>query len=65
MTIIKTELIDSYIAENKLSKTEFCRRCKIGTKTLKKIYDNNDNFEIIALFKIARVLAIRICDLFY
>lgn len=64
MTMIKTEIIEHYITENKISKTEFCKRCRIGTQTLKKIYNNDDNFEIIALFKIARIIGVRICDLF-
>lgn len=64
MSTKKTELIGNYIVENKISKTEFCKRCKIGTQTLKKIYNHNDNYKIIALFKIARLLEIRICDLF-
>lgn len=62
--IIKTELINNYLIENKLSKTAFCKLCKISVSTLNKILANDNNIGTIALFKIARMLNIRICDLF-
>ena len=62
---IKTELIENFIKENNLSKSKFCEMCKISQSTLNKIITNNENFRIIALFKIARVLKIQIYQMFY
>ena len=36
---IKTELIEKYLQDNKLSKTKFCKKCKISPSTLKKLWD--------------------------
>lgn len=61
---IKTELIKNFIKENNLSKSKFCEMCKISQSTLNKIITNNENFRIIALFKIARVLKIQVYQMF-
>ena len=61
---IKTELIENFIKENKLSKSKFCEMCKISQSTLNKIMTSNENFRIIALFKIARVLKIQVFEMF-
>ena len=53
---IKTELIENFIKDNNLSKSKFCEMCKISQSTLNRIMTNSENFRIIALFKIARVL---------
>ena len=62
--LIKTESIEKYLQENKLSKTKFCKICKISPGTFKKIMNNDSNFNLIALFKIARVLKIHVCEIF-
>lgn len=61
---IKTELIENFIKDNNLSKSKFCKMCKISQSTLNKIMTNNENFKIIALFKIARVLKIQVYQMF-
>ena len=61
---IKTEIIKRFIEENKISKTTFCKMCKISPSTLKKIFNKDDNFRIIALFKIARVIKIQVYQMF-
>ena len=38
---IKTEIIEKYMNENKLSKTKFCKMCKISPSTLNKIMTKN------------------------
>ena len=63
--VIKTELIEEYINKNHLSKTAFCKKCKIAPSTLKAILSQSTNVGIVALFKIVRVLNIEICELFY
>lgn len=61
---IKTELIENFIKENNLSKSRFCKMCNISQSTLNKIMNNSENFRIIALFKIARVLKIQVYQMF-
>ena len=61
---IKTELIENFINDNNLSKSKFCKMCKISQSTLNKIMTNSENFKIIALFKIARVLKIQVFEMF-
>ena len=61
---IKTELIETFMKENNLSKSKFCTMCKISQSTLNKIITNSENFKIIALFKIARVLKIQVFEMF-
>ena len=61
---IKTELIENFIKENNLSKSKLCKMCKISQSTLDKIMTSNENFRIIALFKIARVLKIQVYQMF-
>ncbi len=61
---IKTEIIEKFMLENKISKTKFCKMCKISPSTLNKIMTNNDNFGIIALFKIARVIKVQVYQMF-
>ena len=53
---IKVELITNYLKQNKLSKTEFCRRVGISVGVLNKILSNNINFRIDAIWKIAKVI---------
>lgn len=60
--MVKTELIEKYIKENNLSKTKFCKMCKISYGTLKRIL-NNEDFGLIALFKIARVMKLHVHQL--
>ena len=61
---IKTELIENFIKENNLSKSKFCKMCKISQSTLNKIMTNSENLRIVALFKIARVLKIKVYQMF-
>ena len=58
------KLIKNYINENQLTKTEFCKRCKIHISVLNKIFVNQTNFRYIALFKISKELNIHIAKLF-
>lgn len=55
----KTEIIENYLKENKMSKTEFCKLCGISQGTLSRII-NNGNYRIDALFKISRVVKIQV-----
>lgn len=61
--LINIELIRDYIAKNNLSKTKFCRLCKINISTLNRIFSGG-NFNLIAIFKIARVLKVEVYRMF-
>ena len=61
---IKTEIIRTYIARNNLSKSSFCRQCKIGYNTLNKIFNDDERFRITVLLKISKALGIQIQELF-
>lgn len=60
---VKTEKIEEYIKENNLTKREFCKLCKISPSTLNKIL-KTENFNLLSLFKITRVMNINFCDIF-
>ena len=62
--LIKTEIFENYIKEHNLSKTAFCKLCKISPSVLKKIMSNKDNFYIIALFRIAKVIKMEVYQMF-
>ncbi|MDE7454886.1 MAG: helix-turn-helix transcriptional regulator [Clostridia bacterium] len=62
--IIDTNLIEEYMIKNNMSKKEFCARCKISTHTFDKICKQQTDYNIIALFKIARLMNLHIKDLF-
>ena len=61
--LIKTELIENYLKENKLTKAQFCKICNISPSTFKRIMSNG-NFRINALFKVARVIEIKFYQIF-
>lgn len=61
---IKIELIENFIKENNLSNSKFCKICKISQSTLNKIMTKSENFKISPLFKIARVLKIKVYQTF-
>lgn len=61
---INTDLIINYLFLNKLTKSEFCKMCKISYGTLEKVMSKNQNFNISALFKIAKVLNVKIHEIF-
>ena len=62
--LIKTEIFENYIKEHNLSKNKFCKLCKISHSVFKKIMNNQGNFHIIALFKIARVIGIEVYQMY-
>ncbi len=59
----KKEIIENYLKANKISKTKFCKLCGISCYTLEKI-QNNKNYRIGALFKIAKVVKIQVHQMF-
>lgn len=61
---INTQLFLDYMEKEGLSKTAFCKKCKISYVTLNKILNEQTNFKIIALFRLARVLGIHVHQMF-
>lgn len=60
---VDTIAIEKYMNENKLSKTKFCKTCKISISTFNRIIAGK-NIKLIALFRIAKIMNINICKLF-
>ena len=55
---IRTELIYIFIKSRNLTKSEFCRKCKISNSTLNKIMEGEECTKL-TIGKIARVLNLR------
>ena len=60
---INTNLFENFMKAHKLSKSKFCKICNIHISTYNKIISNK-NFRITALFKIAKVIKIQVCQMF-
>ncbi len=60
---INTKIIESYIKDNNLTKIEFCRQCKICTSTFYRIINGKD-FRLNALFKIAKIMNLKLYRFF-
>lgn len=59
---VNTTIIDSYIKANNLSKTKFCKLCKISVDTFNRIITNRD-FYLVSLFRIAKTMNVYLCEL--
>ncbi len=59
---INTEKISDYIGAHNLTKTAFCKLCRISISTFNRIL-SGENFFINALFKIARVMKVEVYTL--
>lgn len=62
-TRIKTEIFEDFIKNNGLSRTRFCKLCGINYKTYLKILNQDFNFDVRALFKIARYIKMEVYQL--
>jgi len=52
-----------FMAENALSKTQFCKLCGISAGTLNKMLGGNSKIQISIIVKIVKLLDISVCDL--
>ena len=59
---VKTQIIIDYLKNNNMSKTAFCKKCNLSVKTYEKII-NGEDFKVVALFKIARLINCQIHNL--
>jgi len=62
MNCVNVELIKNYLKENKITK-DFCNKSGISISVLYKIL-NGKNFVITAIFRIAKTMNVRVCELF-
>ena len=61
----KTELIENFRKENKLSVIQFCRLCKISQDLYYKVINQQLKCRASSIFKIARVINVSMSDLHY
>ncbi|MBO5954844.1 MAG: helix-turn-helix transcriptional regulator [Clostridia bacterium] len=61
--VIKTEVFENYMREHNLTKTQFCGLCGINVVTYNRII-SRQNFRILALFKIAKVIKVEVWQMF-
>ena len=61
---INVNKIYAYLKENDISKTEFCKKCKISPETFNALINNSKNTQLKAVFKIAREMKCSIPYLF-
>ena len=61
---IDVQKIKDFMAENNLTKIQFCKECRISRETLEKILKDCYESKILAIFKIAKFMKCPIKDLF-
>lgn len=61
--VVNVQMIKQFIEQKALSKTHFCKLCKISVSTLNRIYCGKD-FNLLALFRVVKVMGVRVCELF-
>ena len=59
MNKFNTKLIDDYINENNLTKTEFCKKCGISKYHLAQIYKYNYNINVLVMKRIITVINVK------
>lgn len=61
---IKMEVIEQFMKEKGLTRTQFCKLCKISYGVFLKIERGEATVRISALFRIAKIMGIPIKELF-
>ena len=62
--MLRAELIEEFMRAHDLSKHAFCKMCKICPRTLRRIM-NNEDINLLSIFKVAKVMQISVFELFY
>ena len=60
--MIDVDILKNFMKENKMSKCEFCKKCKISTLTFQKILNKSQSIRFNTIFKIARSMNIKTND---
>ena len=55
-SLINTALVDDYIASNKMSRKQFCKKCGIGISEFSKIMTQTYGFKESVIVKIATTI---------
>jgi len=58
------EIIEKFLKENNMGKHRFCRICKISPKTLDSLMKGKASGTIGTIFRIAKILKIKMTELF-
>ncbi len=53
---LRTEAIEEYLKDKKMSKAEFCKRCNMSVPTLNKVINGRLNVRISVIFNIAIII---------
>lgn len=62
--IVNVEVMEKYMKDNNLSKSKFCKMCKISYSTLCKILkDDIEHMDIKQLFKVAYAMKVNILEI--
>lgn len=61
--IVKTELITNFCKDNNISLNKFASMCNFSYASLKYILRGGERFNVVNLFKIAKVLNIKVYEL--
>ncbi|HBB45216.1 MAG TPA: hypothetical protein DCZ34_03750 [Clostridiales bacterium] len=61
--MIDVDVLKKFMEENKMSKSEFCQKCKISPITLQKILNKKKSLRFNTIFKIARYMNIKTSEL--
>ena len=59
---IRTELIDAFMAEQKLSKAAFAGLCRVSAQTLRRVL-RNQNISLLSIAKIAHAMGLKLRQL--
>ncbi len=62
--VINTCVIENYLKDNNLSKNKFCKNYNFSISTLNNILKNNLHINIKAIFKLAKIINIKVSELF-
>lgn len=64
LKIINEDLILQYMKDNHLSKTAFCKLCKIGKTTFDKLINDQTGLTINPVEKVVNAMGIHFKDIF-
>ncbi|MBO5394794.1 MAG: helix-turn-helix transcriptional regulator [Clostridia bacterium] len=56
--------IEDFMTQNKLTKTEFCKRCGLDLGTLDRVLLGHVNMRVQALIKLSQYMQVSIAELF-
>lgn len=61
---LKTEIIDKFIKDNKLSKEKFCKKCEIGSEDYDDMFRQSYNLDLHIIAKVCKYMNIKFYEIF-